>query len=104
MDVNQRLPKGEKLLLFRVFGGICTFLKIRLFLKPSCHPWDPGGGGATPRVLGRQLPPPPPQGASGQLIVVKGIDQLIDTILTKEKVRIHGGNFDFEVAIFDQSF
>ena len=30
--------------------------------------------------------------------------QLTDTILTKEKVRIHGGNFDFEVAIFDQSF
>ena len=30
--------------------------------------------------------------------------QLTDTILTKEKVRIHRGNFDFEVAIFDQSF
>ena len=30
--------------------------------------------------------------------------QLTDTILTKEKVRIHGGNFDFEVAIFDQNF
>ena len=30
--------------------------------------------------------------------------QLTDTILTKEKVRIHGGNFYFEVAIFDQSF
>ena len=30
--------------------------------------------------------------------------QWTDTIFTKEKVRIHGGNFDFEVAIFDQSF
>ena len=30
--------------------------------------------------------------------------QLTDTILTKEKVRIHGGNLDFEVAIFDQRF
>ena len=30
--------------------------------------------------------------------------QWTDTFLTKEKVRIHGGNFDFEVAIFDQSF
>ena len=26
-------------------------------------------GGATPRVLGRQLPPPPPQGAFGQQLV-----------------------------------
>ena len=33
----------------------------------------PPGGGATPRVLGRQLPPPPPQGASGRQLVVKGM-------------------------------
>ena len=31
------------------------------------------GGGVTPRVLGRQLPPPPPQGASGRQLVVKGM-------------------------------
>ena len=33
-----------------------------------------GGGGATPRVLGRQLPPP--QGASGRQLVVKGISPM----------------------------
>ena len=32
-----------------------------------------GGGGATPRVLGRQLPPPPPLGAFGQQLVAKGV-------------------------------
>ena len=31
----------------------------------------PGGRGATPRVLGRQLPPPPPWGASGQRLVAQ---------------------------------
>ena len=31
-----------------------------------------GGRGATPRVLRRQLPPPPPLGASGQQLVAKG--------------------------------
>ena len=32
-------------------------------------------GGATPRVLGRQLPlpPPPPLGAFGQQLVAKGV-------------------------------
>ena len=30
--------------------------------------------------------------------------QLTGTILTGEKVRIHGGNFACEVAIFDESF
>ena len=30
------------------------------------------GGGATPRVLGRQLPPPP-LGAFGQQLVAKGV-------------------------------
>ena len=33
----------------------------------------PNPGGATPRVLGRQLPPLPPQGASGRQLVVKGM-------------------------------
>ena len=43
---------------------------------PRCSPptavTSPGGGGATPRVLGRQVPPPS-QGASGQQLVVKGM-------------------------------
>ena len=33
-----------------------------------------GTGGTTPRVLGRQLPPPPPPlGAFGQQLVAKGV-------------------------------
>ena len=33
-----------------------------------------GGGGATPQVLGRQLPlPPPPKGTFGQQFVAKGV-------------------------------
>ena len=34
--------------------------------------FEGSGGGGTPRVQGRQLPPPPPQGASGQQLIVKG--------------------------------
>ena len=41
-------------------------------LLPHCLPG--GGGGATPRVLGRQLPPPPPRlGPFGQRLVAQGV-------------------------------
>ena len=42
------------------------------FCAPHTHT-PRGGGGATPRVLGCQLPHPP-QGASGQQLVVKGVN------------------------------
>ena len=55
--------------------------------------WGGGGGGG-----GGGGVEPPKTGGFGKRA------QLTNTILTQEKVRIHGGNFDFEVAIFDQSF
>ena len=42
-------------------------------LRDGCCLALTGGGGATPRVLGRQLPPPPPQRAFGQQLVAKGV-------------------------------
>ena len=50
----------------------CWRFHPRELARPECGACKGGRlcmGGATPRVLGRQLPPPPPQGASGQQLV-----------------------------------
>ena len=46
---------------------------LQNLLKFACTLCSSAHGGATPRVLGRQLPPPPPQGASSRQLVVKGM-------------------------------
>ena len=55
-----KLPVVQRLRNFQVLDSVDCLL----FGVLKDHP--PGGGGATPRVLGRQLPlpPPPPQGPS----------------------------------------
>ena len=64
--------------------GTDAFVQSAHFVKVGFlgggHGFQPFGfltGGATPRVLGRQLPlpppPPPPQGAFGQQLVAKGV-------------------------------
>ena len=58
-------------------GTLCPPAQWRsLTISRSRGLWILGatGGGATPRVLGRQLPlPPPPPGAFGQQLVAKGV-------------------------------
>ena len=41
--------------------------------NPQCSNLLPRGGGGTPRVLGRQLPPPPPLGDVRQRLAAKGV-------------------------------
>ena len=60
--------------------------------RRACRVFTSGGGGGVNRA------PKNWGGGFGKRA------QLTNTILTKEKVRIHGGNFDFEVAILNKSF
>ena len=62
-------PCRVSLLLGVVLGRcFCTAPHSNLAFLPG------GGGGATPRVLGRQLPlPPHPLGVSGQQLVAEGV-------------------------------
>ena len=64
--------KGVRAELPAVFGEeVAGGVKI---VKCFHLPHSTGGGGATPRVLGRQLPlPAPPLGAFSQQLVAKGV-------------------------------
>ena len=55
------------------YTSTCKVYDARVSQPLKTNTESPGGGrGATPRVLGRQLPLPPPRGASGQQLVAKG--------------------------------
>ena len=63
------LPESQRVATCEATLEDCCGVSLGMFIGPT--------GGATPRILGRQLPlpppPPPPLGAFGQQLVAKGV-------------------------------